>query len=220
MSKTELIKRYAVMLLGTALMTFGIDMTIHANIGTTPLSTLPCVLSVQFSQISFGMITMIWNIVLILIQVVILRKNFKASELLQIPISIFFSIMLDLNEYLLFWLNPESMVSKIIVTVIACVIIGFSIAITVISNAVINCGEAVVKAISETFKLNFGYVKVALDVTYVVLGVIFSFLMFGSLKGVGIGTIILAVFAGFIVNFFTKLLTPTFDKFFKDKIEL
>ena len=109
------------------------------------------------------------------------------------------------------------MVSKIIVTVIACVIIGFSIAITVISNAVINCGEAVVKAISETFKLNFGYVKVALDITYVVLGVIFSFLMFGSLKGVGIGTVILAIFAGFIVNFFTKLLTPTFDKFFKDK---
>ena len=218
MSKTELIKRYAVMIFGTALMTFGIDMPIHANIGTTPLSTLPCVFSIQFPQISFGAITMIWNIILILIQVVILRKNFKASELLQIPISIFFSIMLDLNEYLLFWLTPESMVSKIIVTVIACVIIGFSIAITVISNAVINCGEAVVKAISETFKLNFGYVKVALDVTYVVLGVIFSFLMFGSLKGVGIGTIILAVFAGFIVNFFTKLLTPTFDKFFKDKI--
>ena len=214
MSKTELIKRYAVMIIGTMIMTFGIDITIHANIGTTPLSVLPNVFDIKFDFLTFGQTTMIWNVVLILAQVLILRKNFKKQELLQIPIAFLFALFLDLNEYLLFWLAPNSFIGSIIITLIGCVIIAFAISLTVLSDVVISCGEAIVKAVSDSTKLKFGYVKIGLDVLYVVLALAFSFIFFGTLKGVGIGTVILAILTGFFVNFFTKILTPLCDKFF------
>ena len=39
-------------------------------------------------------------------------------------------------------------------------VIGFGITLSVIANVVLNCGEALVKAIADTWELNFGNVKI------------------------------------------------------------
>lgn len=73
-----------------------------------------------------------------------------------------------------------------------------------------NSGEAFVKAISDTTNKNFGNIKIAFDISCVVLAIALSLLFFElTIVGTREGTIIAAILTGIIVKFFTKRLqTP------------
>ncbi|MDP4118177.1 MAG: DUF6198 family protein [Bacillota bacterium] len=217
MTKKEVCKRCFIFTLGVYIMTFAIRMTISANLGTTPLSTLPNILSIRFENISFGTMSCLWNLLLVVMQIVILRKKFKAIQFIQVPLSLLFGIMLNLSEWLLMRLNPQTYLSKYTVLIIGCILLALSISLTIQADLVMNSGEAIVMAIVLETGWNFGYVKVALDVIYVLCGLILSIVFWGALNGIGIGTLICAVITGFIVNFFNKILYPFINKFFGAK---
>lgn len=214
MSLTETIKRYAVNTVGIYIMTFAIRLTVSSGLGTTPLSTLPNVFSLRFPQISFGMFTFIWNMVMLAAQIIVLRKNFKLIQLMQIPLTFVFSAFLDINERLLAWFKPDDLVSRLIAVAVGCVLMGVSVEMTVSADVVMNTGEAVVKAFCDTFGWNFGFAKIGFDVLYVVSGLVLSLIMFGCINGVGIGTVILAVATGLFVNLSDKLFSPIISKFY------
>lgn len=73
-----------------------------------------------------------------------------------------------------------------------------------------NSREAFVKAISDTTNKNFGNIKIAFDISCVVLAIALSLLFFElTIVGTREGTIIAAILTGIIVKFFTKRLqTP------------
>lgn len=214
MSLTETIKRYAVNTVGIYIMTFAIRLTVSSGLGTTPLSTLPNVFSLRFPQISFGMFTFIWNMVMLAAQIIVLRKNFKLIQLMQIPLTFVFSAFLDINERLLAWFKPDDLVSRLTAVAVGCVLMGVSVEMTVSADVVMNTGEAVVKAFCDTFGWNFGFAKIGFDVLYVVSGLVLSLIMFGCINGVGIGTVILAVATGLFVNLSDKLFSPIISKFY------
>ena len=95
------LKRYVVFLIGLFINSFGVSLITKANLGTSPISSIPYVLSLNF-PFTLGQFTIIFSLLLILIQLLILRKNFKAEHLLQIPISILFGYFIDLTMKMLF----------------------------------------------------------------------------------------------------------------------
>lgn len=212
-SKKEIFKRYVVLLFGLYLMALSVRLSVATELGTSPISTLPNVFAYIFPDVSFGVIMFVWNMILLIAQIIILRKDFKVIQLLQIPLSFVFSAMLDFNQYLLSFFTPEGIVVKIIMLVGGCILLGFSVFITVRANVIMNSGEGIVKAIADKTHFEFGYIKVALDVSYVIIGSVITLVYFGQLKGVGVGTIFLAVCTGFVVKFFTKLLGAKVDEF-------
>ena len=72
-------------------------------------------LSVAFPSVSYGVFMFFWNILLLLGQVVILRRNFKALALLQIPISVLFSLSIDVFNGMLAWLVPANYAVSLVV---------------------------------------------------------------------------------------------------------
>ena len=54
--------------------------------GTSPISSIPYVLSLNFA-FTLGNFTIFFSVLLILLQILILRKNFKLENVLQIPVS-------------------------------------------------------------------------------------------------------------------------------------
>jgi len=217
MRKTHLIKRYIIMLAGIFVMTFAISLTFQTGLGTTPLSTLPSVIASHFKKLSFGLVTVFWNMFLIALQIAVLRRSFRKLQLLQIPLMFVFSAMLDFHGLYLsrLGLAELSLPAKLAVVAVGVVILAFSISVTVRADVIMNSGEAVVKAFSDAFRLNFGHVKVALDAAYVVSGTALSLVLSGTLSGVGIGTVILAVFTGFAVNAANKAVFPLMDRWLK-----
>ena len=55
-----------------------------ASLGTSPISSIPYVLSLNF-PFTLGNFTIIFSLLLIALQILILRKNFKIENILQIP---------------------------------------------------------------------------------------------------------------------------------------
>ena len=92
--------------LGVVINSFGVALITLGNLGTSAISSVPYVCSLQFPMFSFGVTTFIWNILLILLQVVLLRRDFKPSQFLQIMVNVLFSAMIDVSMAILGVLYP------------------------------------------------------------------------------------------------------------------
>ena len=155
---------------------------------------------------TLGQFTIFFSILLILIQLIILRRNFKAEHLLQIPISILFGYFIDLTMVMLGFVNPEAYIFKIIYLLIGCVILGFGVYIEVLANVAMLPGESFVRAVSSTWHTEFGSTKVAFDVSLTVIAGLLSLIFAHRLDGVREGTIIAALLVGFIARLFGRAL--------------
>lgn len=90
MSKNEIAKRYLLFVISLFFAALGVAITKHGELGVSPISSVANVMSCKFTALSLGNWLIIWNCILILGQVVLLRKNFKLIQLLQLPLSFLF----------------------------------------------------------------------------------------------------------------------------------
>ena len=179
----EKLKRYLVFLVGLFINSLGVSLITKADLGTSPISSIPYVLSLNF-PFTLGQFTIAFSLLLILIQLVILRRNFKAEHLLQIPISILFGYFIDLTMVTLFFVNPQSYLSSAVYLLIGCVVLGFGVYTEVLANVAMLPGESFVRAVSATWKTEAH-----------------------RLDGVREGTIIAALLVGFIARLFGRRLS-------------
>ena len=197
------LKRYLLFLVGLFINALGVSLVTKASLGTSPISSIPYVLSLNF-PLTLGNFTILFSILLILLQLLILRKNFKWENILQIPVSIAFGYFIDLTMYLFFWVNPQNYVIKILALLAGCIVLGFGVYMEVLADVVMLPGESFVRAIVQTWNTNFGTTKILFDSSMTVIAGALSFLFFGKLNGVREGTIIAALLVGFIARLFGK----------------
>lgn len=199
------LKRYIIFLIGLFVNSLGVSLITKANLGTSPISSIPYVLSLNF-PLTLGNFTIIFSLLLIFLQLMILRKNFKTEYYLQIPVSILFGYFIDFTMILLAFVQPESYPSKIIYLLIGCVILGFGVYIEVLADVVMLPGESFVRAIVQTWNREFGSTKVCFDVSMAVIAAVLSFVLAHRLDGVREGTVIAALLVGFLARQFGKAL--------------
>ncbi len=200
------LKRYILFLVGLFVNALGVSLVTKANLGTSPISSIPYVLSLNF-PLTLGNFTIIFSVFLIVLQILILRKNFKTENILQIPVSIAFGYFIDLTMNMLLWLNPEKYVFKIIALIIGCLVLGFGVYLEVLADVVMLPGESFVRAVVQTWNTNFGTTKIIFDSSMTVIAGVLSFIFFGKLNGVREGTIVAALLVGFIARLFGKYLS-------------
>lgn len=220
MTRKELIKRYIIFIIGLFINSLGVSMITKADLGTSPISSIPYVLSLHF-PLSLGEFTIIFSIFLIILQLIILRKNFKFQHILQIPVSVAFGYFIDFTMILLEFVNPSNYVMNIIYLLIGCLILGTGVYMEVLANVVMLPGESFVRAIVSTWKTEFGVTKVAFDVSMTVIAGILSFIFMGKLVGVREGTIVAALLVGFISRLIARKFTFIQERLFpKDEEEI
>lgn len=199
------LKRYIIFLVGLFVNSLGVSLITKANLGTSPISSIPYVLSLNF-PLTLGNFTIIFSILLIILQLFILRKNFKLEHLLQIPISILFGYFIDLTMLLFSFINPTAYIAKLIYLLIGCVILGFGVYMEVLADVAMLPGESFVRAIVQTWHREFGSTKVCFDVSMAVIAAALSFILAHRLDGVREGTVIAALLVGFLARQFGRLL--------------
>ena len=82
MAKRELTARYLFFIAGLFVNAFGISLIIKANLGSSPISSLPYTLSLKF-PITLGQFTLLLNAVLIAGQIALLKKDFRKEQFLH-----------------------------------------------------------------------------------------------------------------------------------------
>lgn len=207
MQKKELAKRYLIFLIGLYIMSYGISFITRASLGTSPISSIPYVLSLGFSP-TLGQFTIAFNLLLITLQILLLGKRFKRINLLQIPLTVLFGYFIDWSMFLLSWMDPTSYLMKLLYLCIGCLILGFGVYLEVTADVIMLPGEAVVKAITIRFHTDFGITKVCSDASMAGASVLISLILFHHLEGVREGTILAAFSVGFIAKLLGKALAP------------
>ena len=201
----HLFRRYACFLLGVVINSFGISFITLAALGTSPISSVPYVFSLRFSptlgQFTFGM-----NLLFILLQIVLLRRNFQKIQLLQIAVNLLFSAIIDVSMGLLAPFAPQGYGSELMWLLIGCAVLAFGIYLEVSPKVLMVPGEGLVQALSQVSGVEFGSVKVGFDVSLMTFSAVCSFFFFQGLQGVGLGTLLSAILVGLIVKLYRRML--------------
>ena len=197
--------RYLWFLAGVLINSFGVALITRAALGTSPISSLPYVLSFRF-PVTLGQFTFAMNLFFILGQVLLLRRDFQPIQLLQVAVNAVFSAFIDVSMELLSWLEISSLPMAVLVLVLGCAVLAFGISVEVAPRVLMVPGEGIVQAIAAVTGWRFGNVKTAFDATLVSTALLLSLLFFHRLQGLGIGTIFSALAVGRFVDLYNRRL--------------
>ena len=192
---SNLIVRYVVCFAGIVTMALGVALTTRAYLGTTPLSALPFVASLGFAP-SLGFFTGVFNVLMVALQVLILRKQFPRLQYLQIPVSCLFGLFIDAWMAVLPPFGTQPYAIKLLLLAAGTVAMALGIFVEVGADVVMMAGDGAVKALSQLSGKDFSTVKIYFDATLAVLGISLSLLLFSEIRGIGEGTIVSAIFVG------------------------
>lgn len=210
----HLVSRFIFLCLGLTIMAFGVAFSIKADLGISPISTVPYVTSV-FSGLSVGTTTIIMNFMFVLIQIAILRRQYDWFQLLQFPAAILFGTMIDVAEYLLRNISLSNYIQEWLFCIIGIVLIALGISMEVMADLITTAGEGIVLAICQVTPFKFGNVKMTFDITLVCISVVLSILFIGKLTGVREGTLAAMIFVGQITKI-TNVLMNKVKKFLQN----
>ena len=204
--KPAILKRYLLLLAGLSVMAFGVAFSIRADLGTSPISSVPYVISL-FAPLTVGNVTILMHCVFILMQILILRRNYHPIQLMQLPVAVFFGYLTDLGVWAVQGITCHTYWQQWIVCLIGILLVAAGVSLEVKAGVVVLAGEGVVLAVCRVLpKIKFGYMKVGFDVTLVITACILSFAFLGGLRGVREGTVAAALLVGLTAKRFGKIL--------------
>ena len=207
----RLVKRYLVLCLGLMIMAFGVAFSIKAGLGTSPISSVPYVVSL-FSPLTVGTATICMHCVFILLQILLLRRKYDPIQLMQLPVALLFGYLTDFAVWCIKGISCSSYLDQWALCAIGILLVGIGVSLEVTAGVVVLTGEGFVLAVCRVFPIKFGNMKIAFDVSLVIIGCILSFIFLHGLYGVREGTIAAAILVGTAARQINKLLASPAEK--------
>ncbi len=214
------IKRIFTYLLGFFILAMGINISKQSGLGISPVSSIPYSLELVWG-IELGIATYFVYSVVILLQMIILRKNYKIRNLLQIVSTFILGTLITYTStnYLLFWLPaPSNYVFRLIYLFISIIVIGVGASLFLMSNIMPLPAEGLSAAIVQASndKIKFGDSKTMVDSIMVFISTLLSIIFLGKIQTVREGTVLAAIFVGKVVGIlmrkYNQPLLDWFDK--------
>lgn len=210
--KTMLGRRYVIFLVGLVLTALGVAVVTKGALGTSPIAAIPYSLSLVFPVLSLGTWVVLFNLLLVLIQLLILRKDANKIELLlQVVMAFIFGYGVDFWMFVIQKVDPQVYVAKLICLLLGSAILAFGAYLEVTADVVMLPGDGFVRACTTFIKKEFGTVRVMSDIGMSVIAVIICFIGLHRLAGVREGTIIAAFLVGNLVRIYVRSLKKLSD---------
>ncbi len=204
---------YAVAIL---LLSLSVAMITATNYGISMIVAPAYLLSIKLG-ITFGQGEYVIQAVLFVV-FCILMKRIKLVYFTSFLTGIIYGTVLDLWRLLVPHFNPNitapgnlPIVLKIIYFVVGMFMTSFSIALLFRTYIYPQVYDFFVKGISEKYALNRDKFKIVFDFSCLLISLIMTFVLFGKLVGIGVGTFIMTAFNGIIIGWFGKIIDEFFD---------
>lgn len=212
---SNIVVRCIIYFFGLLIMTLGVAVSVKSDLGVSPVSSIPYTMTCVWG-IEMGKATIVFHAALVLVQVILLRRKFQLKNLLQIPVGVLFGYMTTFSNHLMMFLpDPGNIYIRLGMVVISTVLVAIGLFFYVPADIIPLAGEGVMLAISKVADKAFSTVKIAFDVTMVVISLITCLILIHSLGSVGIGTVIAAVMVGMVLKLITKLFGEARDRRFR-----
>lgn len=204
-SNIKRINRYILYLMSLFIISLGAALSIKANLGTSPLICLPYVSSLVL-KLSVGTVCFIFNFIFVVLQVVLLKREFEKRQFLQIVVGTIFSVFIDFSVMLVNFLNPQDYISQIALLLVSCIVVAFGVLFEIQTEVVYLPADGLIVAISKVLKREFAKIKPYVDTSMVITAAVLSVVFLGYLAGVREGTVISALIIGPIVRVLKRYL--------------
>jgi uncharacterized protein len=203
------IKRISLYVLGLFFMTLGISLSIQAEFGVSPVSSLAYA-SALTTGLSIGATTVLANVLYIIIQV-ILSKRMALNEFAgQFIISFLFGFFMDATLLIVqLFPTPETIFTRIVYLIISLFVIAVGLMGYTTAKLPLMPYDALTYAISERFNLKFSKAKISSDLMNICVAGAICLIFIQSLGSIGIGTLIAAYFIGKILGWMIPHYQPT-----------
>lgn len=192
-------------LAGMVILAFGITMNTKTGLGVSPIISIAYSVSTIW-DLNFGNMTMALYCVFVIAQFIIRGKDRKWSDLLQIPVALLVSQLLNLFSWLMrdfhfenFWINLAFLILAILLT-------GLGVVLSVDMRLVPNPGDGIVQAISDRTDKSLGLTKNLFDIGCIITTIVLGLTMEGKLIGIGLGTVLAVIGVGRAIALFNLLL--------------
>ena len=190
--------------IGLFIMTIGIAFSVKSNLGVSPVSSIPYTMTCVWG-IEMGKATILFHIVLVLIQILLLRKKFKPVQFLQIVVGVIFGYFTTFCNYMVSYLpTPHNLAIRIGMVLISTVFVAIGIFLYLPADLIPLAGEGCMQAVSSVTHIEFSKVKIGFDCTMVIVSTITCLAILHNLGSVGIGTIIAAILVGTLVGIINR----------------
>ena len=211
--RKELVKRYILFVISLFIAALGVAITQKGELGVSPISSVANILSLKLTALTLGNWLILWNCILIAGQILLLKKKFQWIQLLQIPLSFLFGYFTDFWIWIVGFIDLDGYLMQLLLVITGTIILSFGVSLSVIANVIMNSGEAFVKALSDTTKIEFGNIKIMFDIFCVISAVVLSLLLFEfKIEGTREGTVIAAICTGSFVKIFLKYTSKPVNK--------
>lgn len=198
-------KRVFNYIFGLFLITLGVAFSIKSGLGSTPVASVPYALNLILG-IDLGITTLMFQIFLVCLELVLLRGDFKRKHFLQVFVSLIFGAFTSFSISLMSFVPPaDNLMVAFLMSFISVFLIALGIFFYVPTNIVPVSVEGAIQAIAIVTNNPFPKIKICFDVTVVLSSLILSYIFLGNFGSVGIGTIIGAVFIGYVVKLIHSL---------------
>lgn len=212
--------QHVLLLVSLFVMTLGVALTIRSGLGSSVISSIPMDMTLageagMAPALTIGDYTNLMNILLVVLQILILRRKFEKFQLFQLIIGTVFGWLLDLNMWLTSGINPTDFIGGAAAQLAGCVVLGVGIAFEIRCGSITMPGEGITVAVSRVCATPFAKTKIVVDTTLVLIAVMLGYIFFGRwlFNVIGVGTLFAMVFVGLVVRFvdrrigwFTRLL--------------
>ena len=196
--------RFIFYLGGLLIMTFGVAISVKSGLGVTPISSIPYTMTIVWG-IELGLATTIFSVIAALLEIPVLRKKYKLTNLLQIPVSIVFGIFMSTCSSLIQTLpTPDSFLIRFILMLISTVIVAIGVFAYVSSGFIPLPTEGLLLAIADVTKTKFSSLKLMGDIGMVLVSLTACLIAIQEFGSIGIGTIVSALLVGNEVKILTK----------------
>ena len=197
-SREETLRRFAVFMAGVLVCSVGIALITRAGLGTSPISSIPFVLSL-ITPVSMGMFTFSLNMFFLLCEG-LLTGRFTMARALQVPVTVLFSLCVDGALALIPSQYGGPWAASAVYLAAGCIVMSLGIYLEVLADVIMLPGEAFVRALSRRTGRGFGNIKVCFDSLLTNIAALTALCAFGRLNGVGGGTVFSALAVGQLVK--------------------
>ncbi len=207
----QLAARLGIYCLGLLVLAFGIALSVNCQLGVSPVSSLPYVVS-QILKISLGTCTTIVYSVYILLQMLLNGRKFQPALLLQLIFSTIFGYFVDFAKLVLGDFVLPTYFGQLAMLAASILLIGFALVLYIEVNLAPMPAEGLVGCLAGKLGKPFSTMKTLFDCTSVLVGAVLCFLFLGKLVGIREGTVVTALLAGKIMGILRKPLCPLIKK--------
>ncbi len=198
-------RRALVYCAGLFIMALGVVFSVKSALGVSPVTCLANVTS-NITGLGLGLCTTGTYCLYIAVELLILRRDFKAEMLLQIAASFFFGLLVTLATKLLAFISaPQTYIMRMVFLLCSVPLVALGVMLYLAPQILPTPGEGLSLAVSKKTGLPVATCKIITDCCMVAVSAAASLIWFHALVGVREGTVICALTVGFVMKRMQRL---------------